>query len=77
MWRASGEGSFTGDSVGYERKTPGTCIALLGGSDGQPGVGLSTGDFERLLKGFLEVEHLSLWELCERILEGGLFCWGP
>jgi hypothetical protein len=31
--------------------------SLYGGSVGQPGVGLSTGDFERWLKGALEVEH--------------------
>jgi hypothetical protein len=23
------------------------------------------------------VERLSLWELCEGNLEGGLLCWGP
>jgi hypothetical protein len=55
----------------------GTDISLYGGSVGQPGMGLSTGDFERWLKGTLEVGHLSLWELCEGNLEGGLPCWGP
>jgi hypothetical protein len=55
----------------------GTGISLHGGSAGQPEVGSSTGDFERWLKGALEVEHLSLWELCEGGLEGGLHCWGP
>jgi len=40
-------------------------------------VGSSTRDFERLLKGSLEVECLCLWELCEGNLEGGLPCWGP
>jgi len=29
------------------------------------------------LKGALVVECLSLWELCEGNLEGGLPCWGP
>jgi len=55
----------------------GTGISLHGGSVGQPGVGSSTGDFERWLKGALEVGHLSLWELCKGNLEGGLPCWGP
>ena len=40
-------------------------------------VGSSTGDFERWLKGALEVERLALGELCEGNLEGGLPCWGP
>jgi len=35
-------------------------ISLHGGSAGRPGVGSSTGDFERWLKGALEVECLSL-----------------
>jgi len=35
-------------------------ISLHGGSVGQPGVGLSTGDFGRWLKGALEVDCLSL-----------------
>jgi len=75
--RLSVEGSFTRDPVGYERTALGTCVSLLGGSVGQPGVGSSTGDFKRLLKGSLEVECLCLWELCEGNLEGGLPCWGP
>jgi len=40
-------------------------------------VGPPTGDFERWLKGALEVEQLSQWELCEGNLKGGLPCWGP
>jgi len=52
-------------------------ISLHGGSVGQSGVCLSTGDFERWLKGALEMEHLSLWELCEGNLEEGIPCWGP
>jgi len=47
------------------------------GSVGQPVVSPSTGDLEIWLKGALEVECLSLWELCEENLEGGLPCWGP
>ena len=35
-------------------------------------MGSSTGDFEIWLKGALEVEWLSLWELCEGNREGGL-----
>ena len=64
-------------TLGYERKALETGISLHGGSVGRNGVGLSTGDFERWLKEALEVEHLSLWELCEGNLEGGLPCWGP
>ena len=54
-------------------------ITPHGGSVGQPRVGSSPGDFERWLKGALEVGHLSLslWELCEGNLEGRLPCWGP
>jgi hypothetical protein len=47
-------------------------ISPYGGSDEQPGVGSSNGEFERWLKGTLEVGRLSVWELCERYLEGGL-----
>jgi hypothetical protein len=47
-------------------------ISPHGGSVGQPGVGSSTADFEIWLKGALGVECLSLWELCEGNLEGGL-----
>jgi len=64
-------------TLGYERKALGTGIFLQGGSVGQPGVGSSTGDFDRWLKGALEVGHFTLWELCEGNLEGGLPCWGP
>jgi hypothetical protein len=52
-------------------------ISPHGGSVGERGVGSSTGDFERWLKGALEVERLSLWELCGGNLEGGLPCWAP
>jgi hypothetical protein len=41
-----------------------------GGLVGEPGRDLSIRDFERWLKGALEVERLSLRELCERNLEG-------
>jgi hypothetical protein len=51
-------------------------ISPHGGSVRQPGVGSSTGDFKMWLKGVLVVECLSLWELCEGNLEGGLPCWG-
>jgi len=51
-WRG---GSFAGDPVGYEWKALETGISLHGGSVGQPGMGSSTGDFERWLKGALEV----------------------
>ena len=52
-------------------------ISPFWGSVGQPGVDSSTGDFQIWLKGALGVECLSLWELCEGNLEGGLPCWGP
>jgi len=64
-------------TLGYERKALGIGISLHGGSVGQPGVGSSTRDFERWLKGALEVGHFSLWELCEGNVEGGLPCWEP
>jgi hypothetical protein len=51
-------------TLGYERKALETGISLHGVSVGQPGVGSSTGDFERWLKGALEVESLSLWDFC-------------
>jgi hypothetical protein len=72
-------GSFSGGPEGYERKALGIGISPHGGSVGQPGVGSSTGDFEIWLKGSLGVESLSLslWELCEGNLVGGLPCWGP
>jgi hypothetical protein len=73
-WRG---GSFAGDPVGYERKALETGISLHAGSVGQPGVGSYTGDFEIWLKRALEVGRLSLWELCEGNLEGGLPCWVP
>ena len=69
-------GSFAGDPLGYERKVLETGISLHGGSAGQPGVGSYTGDFERWLKGVLE-GRLSLLELSEGKLEGGLPCWVP
>ena len=52
--------SFAGYPVGYERKALGTGISLHGVSVGQCGVGSSTGDFERWLKGAVEVGHLSM-----------------
>ena len=51
--------------------------SLHGGSVGQHGVGPSTGDFERWLKGAMLVQRLSLWDLGEGTLEGGLPYWGP
>jgi len=60
------------ETLGYERKALGTGVSLHGGSVGQPGVGSSTGEFERWLKGATEVERLFLLELCEGNLEGVL-----
>jgi hypothetical protein len=72
-----GGGSFASDPEGYGRKALQMGISPHGGSVGQPGVGSTTGDFERCLTGALELENLSLWEFCEGNLEGGLPCWGP
>jgi len=52
-------------------------ISPFRGFVGLPGVGSSTGEFAVWLKMALGVEWLSLWELCEWNLEGGLPCWGP
>jgi len=50
-----------------------SCVCILPDKAHQqtsiPPVGSSTGDFERWLNGALEVERLSLWELCEGNLE--------
>jgi hypothetical protein len=46
---------------GYEMWALGTDISLHRVSVGQPGVGSSTRDFERWLKGALEVRRLSLY----------------
>jgi hypothetical protein len=69
-----GVGSFAKGHEDYERKFLRTGISLYGGSVRQTGVDLSTGDFEIWLKGALELECTSLWELCEGNLEGGLSC---
>jgi hypothetical protein len=47
------------------------CVECVAGKEinteiGQPGVGFPTRDFERWLKGPLEVEHFSLLDLFER-----------
>jgi len=52
--------SFARGPEGYVKKSLGMGISLHGGSVGQPGVGLSTGDFEIWLKGALDVECLSV-----------------
>jgi hypothetical protein len=49
----------------YETKALGTGISLHGNSVGQTGLGSSSGNFERWLKGALDVGRLSVWELCE------------
>jgi len=36
-----------------------------------------TRDFERWMKGALDVEHISLWELCDGNLRGGGFLGDP
>jgi len=55
-----GGGSFARGPEGYERKALGIGIPLYGGSVRQPGVGSSTGDLDRWLKGGLEIGRLSL-----------------
>ena len=64
-------------TLGYEMRALGMGISLHRGSAGQPGVGSATRDFERQLKGALDVGRLSLWELREGNLEGGLPHWVP
>jgi len=64
-----GAAPFSRGHEGYERKSLGMGISLYGGSDGQPRMGSSTGNFEIWLIGAVEVEFLSLWELCEGNLE--------
>jgi hypothetical protein len=71
-----GGGYFARAPEVYERKALRTGISLYGGSVRQPGMGLSTGDFDRWLKGALEVERPSLWDVCEGNLEGRLPWWG-
>jgi hypothetical protein len=70
-------GSFAKGPDGYERKALGMGSSLYGGLARQTGVDSTTGDFEIWLKRGLEVECLSLWELCEGNLEGECPCWGP
>jgi hypothetical protein len=64
-------------TLGYERKALGMGISLHWGSVGQRGVGSSTGDFERWLKGALGMKRLSLKRLSAEGLWGGLLYWGP
>jgi hypothetical protein len=71
-----GGGSFARVPESCERKALGMGISPHGGSFGQPGAGSYTWYFEIWLNGALGVECLSLWELCERNLEGGLPFWG-
>ena len=52
-------------------------ISLHGGSVGQPGVGSSTRGFEIWLKGALEVECHSLWELCKGTWREGSLAGDP
>ena len=54
------------------RRAPLSMGSSLGNLEG----GSSTRDFERWLKGALELQRLCLREFCEGNLEGGLPCWG-
>jgi hypothetical protein len=60
-----GGGSFVRGPEGYKRRALGMGISLHGVLVGQPGLGSTTGDFEIWLKGALEMECLSVWDLCE------------
>jgi len=73
-WRG---GFFARSPEGYERKALGMGISLHGGSVGQPGVGSSTGDFERWMKGALVLERLSLKTVRGGGLGGEVLHWGP
>jgi hypothetical protein len=70
-------GSFVRSPEDYEKKAVGMGISLHWGSIGQPGMSLSSRDFEIWLKVALKVGHLSLRELCEGNLDRRLPCWGP
>jgi len=75
-------GSFAMGHEGYERKALGMGISPHWGSVRQLEVGSSTRDLrdmvERGSRGGVSLSlSLSLWELCEGNLEGGLSCWGP
>ena len=55
---------------GYVEKAVEMGSFSIGASLGNPERGSFTGDFERLMKVALEMERLSLRELCEGNLEG-------
>jgi len=71
-------GFFAGDPEGYVEKALEIGISFHRGPVwGTWRRAHLLGTFEIWLKGALEVWCLSLWELCEGNLEGGLPCWGP
>ena len=69
--------SFTGDPEGYVKKALETGTSLQGAPLGNLEGGSFTRDFEGWIKGALRVERLSLRELSEGNLVGGLHYWGP
>ena len=66
-----GKGSLAGEPGGQVEKALETGISPHRGPTGNLLEGLSTGDFERRMKGSLGMEHLTLKRLRERALRGG------
>jgi hypothetical protein len=52
-------------------------IYFIGAPLGNLEVGISTGDFEKWMKGALGIEHLCLKRLSVKGLWGGSLYWGP
>jgi len=73
-WR---ESFLAGDPGGQEEKALERGFYFHRGPAGEPGRGLSTGDFERWMKGALGMESFSLKRLSVEGLEGGLLYWEP
>jgi len=74
--RALREGSFTGDPGLWNEGSGDRHLSSWGLSWATRSGFVYRGLWE-MAEGALEVGHLSLWELCEVNLEGGLPCWVP
>jgi hypothetical protein len=70
-----GKGSLAGDPGGSVEKTLETGLSPHRGPIGNLLEGLSTGDFERRMKGALGMEHLTLKRLREGLEGGSLLYW--
>jgi len=72
-WR---EGSFTGDPERYVNESSGNAyLSLQTPRWGTWWEGSFTGEFERPERALCSQRVLSLWQLCEGNLEGGLLYW--